>query len=355
MICTMACCAISAARSRDDQREPVEHSVTEQRPGVVVGFEANEEIRGVIARALGDVALIRYVHGAGPAERRAALETARALLTWRPHLELDDAERANLGRLGFIQCAAAGIDFVPFDKLPVGVPFACNAGAFSGAMAEHVMAMVLAAAKALSDRYERLKRGDFAQFAPTKTLDGATCAILGYGGIGQALANLLRPFGARVHAINRSGKTDDPVDFVGTLADLDRVLKAADVLVLTLSLNKATRGLIGARELDLMKRDAILVNVARGPLIDQAALYAHLVAHPGFTACLDAWWVEPFVHGRFHLDHPFFDLPNFLGSPHNSAVVPGSIAHAIEAAALNVRRFLMGEPPLHVVGEADRA
>ncbi len=328
--------------------------MSEARPCVVVGFEASEEIRSVIERALGDVATIRYVHGTTGTERRDALDQARALLTWRPHVELDDPERANLGQLGFIQCAAAGIDFVPFDKLPAGVPFANNAGAFSGAMAEHVMAMILAAAKALTDRYERLKRGDFAQFAATKTLDGATCTILGYGGIGQALARLLRPFGARVHAINRSGRTDDPVDFIGTLADLDRVLKAADVLVLTLSLNKATRGLIGARALGLMKKDAILVNVARGPLIDQAALYAHLVANPGFTACLDAWWVEPFVHGRFHLDHPFFELPNFLGSPHNSAVVPGSIATAIEAAALNVRRFLQGERPLHIVGEADR-
>ena len=328
--------------------------MNDKRPTVVIGFEAKDDIRGAIERTLGDVADLRFIHGATSAERAKALDHARALLTWRPHVELDDRERTTLARFGFIQCAAAGIDFVPFDKLPAGVPFAGNAGAFSGAMAEHVMAMILNATKALTDRYERLKRGDFAQFAATKTLSGATCAIIGYGGIGQALAKLLRPFGARVHAINRSGRTDDTVDFIGTLADLDRVLKAADVLVLTLSLNKATRGLIDARALGLMKKDAILVNVARGPLIDQSALYAHLVANPGFSACLDAWWVEPFVHGRFHLDHPFFDLPNFLGSPHNSAVVPGSIATAIEAAALNVRRFLEGKAPLHIVGEADR-
>ncbi len=328
--------------------------MSDKRPIVVIGLEAKDEIRAVIERALGDCAEVRFIHGATPAERAKALQDARAFLTWRPHLELDDTERAALGRFGFIQCAAAGIDFVPFDKLPPNVPFACNAGAFSGAMAEHVMAMILSAAKGLTDRYERLKRGDFAQFDATKTLDGAVVAILGFGGIGRALARLLRPFGARIQAINRSGKTDDAVEFIGTLADLDRVLKAADVAVLTLSLNKATRGLIDARALGLMKKDAILVNVARGPLIDQSALYAHLVANPRFSACLDAWWVEPFVHGRFELAHPFFELPNFLGSPHNSAVVPGSIANAIEAAALNVRRFLNGESPLHVVTEADR-
>ncbi len=329
--------------------------MNEPRPAVIIGFEAKDEIRGVIERALGDCADLRFIHGATPAERAHALDGARALLTWRPHLELDDDERRALARFGFIQCAAAGIDFVPFDKLPPNVPFACNAGAFSGAMAEHVMAMTLSAAKGLTDRYDRLKRGDFAQFDATKTLAGAVVAILGYGGIGQALAKLLRPFGARVHAINRSGKTDHAVDFIGTLADLDRVLKAADVLVLTLSLNKTTRGLIDARALGLMKQDAIFVNVARGPLIDQSALYAHLVANPKFSACLDAWWVEPFVHGRFELAHPFFDLPNFLGSPHNSAVIPGSIAKAIEIAALNVRRFLNGDTPLHIVTERDRA
>lgn len=325
------------------------------RAKVIVGFEANPEIRTVIAQALDCLAELRFIHGADAAERRAALDGARVLLTWRPHLELTPEELAGLDHLGLIQCAAAGIDYIPFEKLPGHVPFASNAGAFSAVMAEHVMAMILAAAKALTDRYEKLKCGQFDQFVPTKTLNGATCTILGFGGVGQALAGLLRPFGTRIYAINRSGRTDEPVDWVGTLADLDHGLRAADFLVVTLSLNRATRGVIDARALGLMKPDAILVNVARGPLIDQAALYHHLVANPAFNACLDAWWVEPFVHGRFHLDFPFFELPNFLGSPHNSAVVPGSVAKAIEQAALNVARFLKGEPVLHLVGEQDRA
>jgi phosphoglycerate dehydrogenase-like enzyme len=220
-------------------------------------------------------------------------------------------------------------------------------------MAEHVMAMTLALAKRLPQRHAGLARGEFNQAEPVLTLDGAVCAILGFGGIGTATARLMRAFCARIHAVNTSGSTTEDVDFVGTLGDLDQVLAAADVLVVSAPLTNATRGLLGKRELALMKPTAILVNVARGAIIDEQALYEHLVAHPDFGAGIDAWWHEPRGGKPFTTSYPFFDLPNVLGSPHNSGIVAGVLPAAARHAAENVRRYLRGEPVNGVMRRED--
>jgi phosphoglycerate dehydrogenase-like enzyme len=221
-------------------------------------------------------------------------------------------------------------------------------------MAEHVVAMVLAAAKRLFVEHDNLKRGEFNQRSPNRMLRGGVCGILGFGAVGVATARLLRAFGMKIHAVNRRGASDEPTDWIGTTDRLDEMLRAADVLVICAALTVHTEGLIGARQLGLMKEDAILVNVARGEIIDEAALYEHLRTHPRFYAGIDAWWIEPVRHRRFAMEHPFLDLPNVIGSPHNSA--GGGVWRdvSLRRAVANCRRAISGEAPLNLIGPDER-
>ena len=125
------------------------------------------------------------------------------------------------------------------------------------------------------------------------------------------------------------------------------------MLVIALPLTRATRGLIGARELALMKPTAILVNVGRAAIVDERALYGHLRDQPEFCAGIDAWWHEPGPGTEFSTGYPFFDLPNLIGSPHNSGVTDGALQFGAGKAAENVRRFLRGEAVTGVVRRED--
>jgi phosphoglycerate dehydrogenase-like enzyme len=171
-------------------------------------------------------------------------------------------------------------------------------------MAEHVLAMRLALAKHLLVQQQKLRHGEFDQFTPNRLLTGMTAGILGFGGIGRAIARLMRAFGVRIYAINTSGVSSEPTDFLGTLHDLEHVLRQSDVVVVALPLTKATRGLIGKNELAWMKPDAILVNVARVAVLDEEALYTHAKSHPNFLVGIDAWWTEPSYTGRFARNIP---------------------------------------------------
>ena len=186
-------------------------------------------------------------------------------------------------------------------------------------------------------------------------LAGGVCGILGFGGIGVAMARLARGIGMKVHAINRRGRSEEPTDWIGTPDQLDLLLTASDVLVICTPLTPATLGMIGAPQLARMKEDAILVNVARGEIVDERALYERLVAFPKFCACIDAWWIEPIRHGTFRMDQPFMSLPNVIGSPHNSAAaIAGTGVVGLQRAIANIRRALAGETPLYLVPPEDR-
>jgi phosphoglycerate dehydrogenase-like enzyme len=319
---------------------------------VAVSYQTDEEFARINSEALSRDAKIVCTYELDDAMRMQALRRAEALLAWELPKEIPAGALQEASRLRFVQLLSAGVDALDFSAVPDRLILASNAGAYAGAISEHVLAMTLSLAKRLPQRHAGLAAGRFDKWAPALMLDGAICAILGFGGIGAATARLMAAFGARIYAVNRRGRTTEPADFAATLADLDRVLAVADVLVIALPLTLATRGLIGRRELALMKPTAILVNVARGPIVDQGALYEHLRTHPQFGAGIDTWWDEPTGDAPFRTDYPFLDLTNVIGSPHNSSIVPGTMHSAARLAAGNVRRYLRAE---HVTGVVRRA
>lgn len=321
---------------------------------LVVTFHTEDEDRAIIAAAVEGAGRPIYLEDVGRSARPAALREAGAVLAFNISEELTSDELSLISNALLLQFVTAGVDHISLRALPRDLRVATNGGAFAEAMAEHVLAMALAAAKRLLVEHCNLQRGDFNHFTLNRSLSGAVCGIFGYGGIGTAAACLMRCVGMHIYAINRRGARNSMVEWVGTPEQLDYLLRMSDVLIVSTPLTRATNRRIGARELGLMKPDAILVNVARGEIIDQAALYDHLCRNPNFTACIDAWWVEPVRHGKFKLDHPLLDLPNVIGSPHNSAAVPGVHQIGLQRAVENCRVALSGHPPLHVIGSDER-
>ena len=323
------------------------------RHHLVVTYTIGEAKRALLKDIFDEEVRLTFLADMPSGLREQALVEASALLSWNLPKELGPSEFGLLKNVRMIQLLSAGVDHVPFVRLPPGIVVASNAGAYAEPMAEHVLAMALALAKNLFREHQNLARGEFNQSRLNRSLRGCVCGILGFGGIGRATARLMHALGARIYAVNTSGKTDIPLEFIGTLNDLHRVLSASDVVVISLPLTKTTRGLIGSRELGWMRPNAILINVARGDIIDEGALYAHLTTHPDFRAGIDTWWTEPFRSDEFRTHYPFFTLPNVLGSPHNSAMVPGVTEEGTKRAADNVRRFLKGDRIAGVVRRED--
>jgi glycerate dehydrogenase len=320
---------------------------------VAVSYPADDEFAQINTQVLDGSARVAFLYGRPEDEVREVVGQADVLLGWHLGEELPAGALHDSARLRFVQLLSAGADSVDYAALPERLLLASNVGAYAQPMAEYVMAVTLALARRLPQRHAEMARGEFGMWKPVLTLDGAVCGILGFGGIGKASARLMRAFGARIQAVNTSGRSSEPADFIGTLAHLDKLLAAVDVLLIALPLTRATRGLIGARELRLMKPNAILVNVGRAAIVDERALYEHLRDHPDFCAGLDTWWHEPGPGSAFSTGYPFFDLPNMIGSPHNSGVTDGALQVGARMAAENVRRFLRGEAVIGVIRRED--
>ena len=309
-------------------------------PEILISHNFEQTHREILKEILSGPAQIKFLSDIAKEDRASVIERADIVISWNPAKEFSAEELKLLGRVRLIQLVTAGAEHLPFPLLPSSAIIASNPSAIAEPMAEHILAMVFALAKRLCVNHAKLKQGEFDQKTKNRNLRGHVFGVLGFGGIGQAAARVMRSVGLRIFAINTSGRTTEKVDFIGTLDDLDQLLNKSDVLLVSIPLTLRTKGIIGSRELALMKHDAILINVARGHVIDEQALYRHLAQNPGFSAGIDTWWIEPSKDGEFKVNYPFFNLPNFLGSPHNSSITPGTMANAARLAAQNAADFL---------------
>ena len=245
-------------------------------------------------------------------------------------------------RLKLIALAATGTDNVDLpaaQECGVGV---CNVrGYCSRSVMQQVWAMILGLTQRLEEFTRRAKDGSWERSGafdyfehPIRELAGLTFGVVGWGELGRAAAGAAAAFGMRVVVANRPGAAHETGRF-----DLDQVLAMYDVLSLHCPLNEATRGLIGARELALMKPDALLINTARGGLIDSQALAAALKAHRLGGAGIDVLPQEPPVDGDPLLDP---DIPNLLLTPHVAWAAREARQRCLDEIAANVSDFLRG-------------
>jgi len=222
------------------------------------------------------------------------------------------------GRLRVIQTLSAGVDWLA-GRVPEHV-IVCNArGVYDVPLAEWVVGAILAMQRGLVQARDAQARHEWVE-------------------IGTAIADRLRPFGVELVGVARTGR-----DGVRSLTDLDETLPGAEILVNILPLTGETTGLLDARRLALLPDGALLVNAGRGATVETDALVEELRSGR-LRAALDVHATEPLP-----ADHPLWDLPNVLVSPHMAGESPATTIRAFELAGDQVRRFARGEPLINEV------
>jgi phosphoglycerate dehydrogenase-like enzyme len=245
---------------------------------------------------------------------------------------------AKLPRLRLIQLMSAGAEHViPF--VPAGVTL-CNArGVHDSAVAEWIMAAVLAQLRQLP-RFMAAQQAGAWKPAGGKLLAGQTVLIVGYGSIGEAVERLLAPFGVTVTRVARRARAG-----VSAMDDLPAVLPRAGIVILLVPVTPATTGMADARFLGQMRNGALLVNAARGALVDTAALVAELQSGR-LRAALDVTDPEPLPAG-----HPLWSAPGLLLTPHIAGVETTGMSRVMALVRDQLARYAAGEAVLNIVGD----
>lgn len=249
-------------------------------------------------------------------------------------------------RLALVQMPSVGVDTIDLDACAAaGVPVANCAGANTVSVAEWCVSATLSLLRRTVEADAAVRRGEWPQTTlGGRELAGSTVGIVGMGGIGRSLVGLFGAFGCRVDYWSRRRHEDVAAQYI----ELDELMAGSDVIILVIALGPQTRHLIDARRLGLVKPGALLVNGARGGIVDEPALVTALQHGPLAGAALDVYATEPLPVGS-----ALRDLPQVLLSPHMAGSTGQAAGRIVGQTAANLRRALAGEPVLDVVNGVD--
>lgn len=262
-------------------------------------------------------------------------------------------------KLKLVHVPGAGFDSVAVEALRRGVIVA-NTFHHGPSIAEHVVMVSLMLSRRVLECDREMRAGLWrgagtdSEVPFGRNLNGRTIGLVGIGEIGVQVAKLSAAFGMRVQAVrhDRSAKVPEGVqlDWVGGVDELPRLMSTSDIIVVSVPLNDSTKGLIDADAIALMSPTAFLINVARGAIVDERALYEALLSKSIGGAGLDVWWTSPYGEGRPPgANFPFADFDNVIMTPHNSGSTRETFEGRAQDIADNIANLQANLPLFNVI------
>ncbi|MCM3080211.1 2-hydroxyacid dehydrogenase [Brevibacillus invocatus] len=264
---------------------------------------------------------------------------------------IDEALLQKAKQLKVISNMAVGYNNIDLDAATEKGIFVTNTpGVLTETTADLTFALLMATARRIVEASDFLREGSWKTWSPMlltgQDVYGATLGIIGMGRIGESLAKRAKGFDMRILYHNRSRKEEAEKTWGIEYADLDSLLRESDFVCVMTPYTEETRNLIGERELSLMKNSAILINTARGGIVNEAALYEALKQNKIWAAGIDVFEQEPVSP-----DHPLLTLPNVVTLPHIGSASIQTRTRMAELAAANLIQGVMGKPPRNRVNQ----